>query len=162
MYIFNCFSNWRTWSYLVPLNWFQSFHVGFRNQQFFRDGGIFCSAPNAEVIFRFVQQQTKDKRASAERGETGERKVPPLAIAIIVSVLNRCGCKRCSDGRLAALLEEKPGIWLDARTKPMLGFQLFFPSPMQKEICSEASPSSIPVYWGCAWVRAQVFQVTSI
>lgn len=46
--------------------------------------------------------------------------------------------------------------------KPMLGFRLFFPSPMQKEICSEASPSSTPVYWGCAWVQPQVFQVTSI
>lgn len=40
------------------------------------------------------------------------------------------------------------------KDKPMLGFRLFFPSPMQKEICSEASPSSTPVYWGCAWVQA--------
>lgn len=40
----------------------------------------------------------------------------------------------------------------------MLGyFRLFFfrpTSPMQTEICGEASPSSSPVCWGCAWLPA--------
>lgn len=48
----------------------------------------------------------------------------------------------------------------DPLTSPslMLGyFGLFFfrpPSPMQTEICGEASPSSSPVCWGCAWLPA--------
>lgn len=89
-----------------------------------------------------------------ERGKGGERKVPPRHCLnpVFVSV-DAAGNEAATVGASAGGGERN----LTSHThtdRPMLGFRLFFPSPMQKEICSEASPSSVPVYWGFAWAPA--------
>ena len=78
--------------------------------------------------------------------------VSPLAVEVDVAV---------AVAGVEGVEEEKGDLTLPRR-RPMVGFRVFFPSPMPKEICSEASPSSAPVYWGYAWAQPQVSQVTSI
>lgn len=71
----------------------------------------------------------------------------------------RCTCNpRCSLADVRIVWEHPAEIFYTTRI-PMLGIWLSFSSLMQKEICSEASHCSAPVFWDCASVP--VFQVIS-
>lgn len=68
----------------------------------FQDGHIFfffCSAANAEVILRLIQQQPRTREHQQWEEKEERERCLLLAIAIIVSLLNRCRCKCCSNGR---------------------------------------------------------------
>lgn len=64
----------------------------------------------------------------------------------------RCTCNpRCSLADVRIVWEHPEEIFYTTRI-PMLGIWLSFSSLMQKEICSEASHCSAPVFWDCASV----------